>query len=192
MVDYFNEHFDETDYTIPKDLSKRILSDEEINALLEVVEEDDLKAKKEKTLLTPHNIIRRLYDIFKNMCGAGDINYYRIDEKIHKYNCYYALKIKKVEILVSIELMNAMMDYMLAGTPKPDNTIDDNSIDGAKVIFDNLLKELGIENDTYPQIKIKSDYNLKGKNTYYKVDIDIPIDGIICINEKKKYKIGKG
>lgn len=167
---------------IPKDI---------VNALLEVVNEDDLKSiKTKKVSFHKKDIVESFNNICKFMCGVEDISFEKFDKSsINRYFCYYSIKIKdkinNFEFLVSVELMNIIIEMMINEEDcfLTRNIIDEITIDGARVIFETLLNELEIDDDI--EIKIKSDYKLKGNKTFYKFKID-DFNGLVCIKTKNK------
>ena len=163
-----------------------LVSKDIINALLEVVNEDDLKSVKSKKIHSKEDIVKSFNNICKFMCGIENISYEEFDKSfLDRYYCYYSIKIKKFEFLVNVELMNIITAMMINEQESfmTRSIIDDFSIDGAKVIFETLLKELDIDEDI--EIKIKNDYKLKGSKTFYKFKIN-DFYGLVCIKTKNK------
>jgi len=172
-------------------LNDEMVSREVIDALLEVVNEDDLKSRKSKKRHSKEDIVKAFNDICKFMCGVEDISYEEFDKSsIGRYFCYYSIKTKKFEFLVNVELMNIVIEMMIHEEDcfLARNITDELSIDGAKVIFKTLLDELGFDDVTDFEdidLKIKSDYGLKGDKSYYKFKID-DFNGLVCIKTKRK------
>ena len=113
-----------------------------------------------------------------------DITFRKIEwNQLNRFQCFYSINIKGIEVLVDIELMNAMVDAIVDEQKflEPNNIIDEITLEGAEFIFNQVLKELNIIEDF--NIEIKSDFNLKGEKTYFAFSID-DIDGYICINVK--------
>ena len=130
------------------------------------------------------NIIKSFHEVCINLSEVEDISFRKIEwNQLNRFQCFYSINIKDIEVLVDIELMNAMVDAIVDEQkfPEPNNIIDEISIEGAEYIFNQVLKDLNIVEDF--KINIKSDFNLEGVKTYYKFSID-NIDGYICINVK--------
>jgi len=174
---------------------ENLVSKDIVNALLEVVNEDDLKAKKtkKKTPILKKDIVKTFNNICKFMCGIENVTYKEEDKgfdrtPIERYFCYYSVKTNEFEFLVNVALMNIITEMMIDEEDcfLTRNVIDDFSIDGARVIFETLLKELGFEEqiDNGIEVKIKSDYNLKGNKTFYEFKIN-EFNGLVCIKTKK-------
>jgi len=129
------------------------------------------------------NIIKSFHKVCINLSDIEDISFGKIEwNQLNRFQCFYSINIKDIEVLVDIELMNAMVDAIVDEQKflEHNNIIDEISIEGAGYIFNQVLKELNNEDF---KIDIKSDFNLEGDKTYYRFSID-DIDGYICIIEK--------
>ena len=129
------------------------------------------------------NIIKSFHKVCINLSDIEDISFRKIEwNQLNRFQCFYSINIKDIEVLVDIELMNAMVDAIVDEQKflEHNNIIDEISIEGAGYIFNQVLKELNNEDF---KIDIKSDFNLEGDKTYYRFSID-DIDGYICIIEK--------